>query len=170
MQPEIQTFPTLNNISKTNVAGVAELSRELPKYGVCTAVQCGGDQCHHQLCSMDSLSNTNTYCSYRPALPSYTEYYSALQGSKGAEIEDGGFTVGAFDHTVNEEQGEDQCEYLPPQSDLPCRCRYLQLTAVSTNPNNGMPMTSGVRAGGGCEGTGGGEACVAVGSQGYYTV
>ena len=112
---------------------------------------------------MDSQSNTYTYCSNRPALPSYTENYSASQHSKDAEIEDGGFTGGAFDHTVNREQGEDQCKYLPSRSDLPSR--YSHHKAVPTNPSNGVFMTSGVRAGGVCGWTGGGEAWVAVGSK-----
>ena len=168
----VDSGPEVCDLSASDVPcqGVAKLTMEQPKYGVCEAVPCGGDQCHHQSCSLYCPSNTYPYSSNDPALPSYLGHYSAWPHSAGAEGEDGECTGGACVCTVIGDQGEEQFAILPPQCDLPRRCRYLQLTAVSTNPSNGMPMTSGVRAGGGCGGTGGGEACVAVGSQGYYTV
>ena len=37
----------LNQLSKTYIAGTTELTGEPGMYAVCTAVPCGGDQCHH---------------------------------------------------------------------------------------------------------------------------
>ena len=63
-----------------------------------------------------------------------------------------------------------QLKKSPSQSDMPCSYLQHKLSPVLTNPSYGVPVPSVVLSGGDGVWAGGGEVCVAPGSQGYYTV
>ena len=165
----------IDKMSKTFVAGTAELTKESRKDDICAVVpvQCEGDQ--YQPCSVDSPSYTRMYCSNRPAWAHSTDaepYHGVCDKDVGGPGPDSGRTdLGRVIEPVADcRHFERQFTALQSQSDLSCRFLSEKHKPVETNPSYGVTVTSEVRAVADYGWSSSGEACVTADGQEYCTM